>query len=93
MISLRAHFDGKVIVPDEPVELPADRELLIDVRYKETTVEFAHRVALDHEFDIANIGIDEFLEDVAAARTANARRIVDTPDDGLGWPFLRATVG
>lgn len=29
---LRAHFDGKVIVPDEPVDLPANSPLEIEVR-------------------------------------------------------------
>jgi hypothetical protein len=29
---LRAHFDGKVIVPDEPVDLPRDCALEVEVR-------------------------------------------------------------
>lgn len=29
---LRAHFDGKSIVPNEPLELPEDQELEIEVR-------------------------------------------------------------
>jgi hypothetical protein len=29
--TLRAHFDGKVIVPDEPVELPVGQPLRIEV--------------------------------------------------------------
>jgi hypothetical protein len=32
MTSLRAHFDGRVLVPDEPVDLPRDRVLEIEVR-------------------------------------------------------------
>jgi len=31
MTKLRAHFDGKVLVPDEPVDLPLNRELEIHV--------------------------------------------------------------
>ena len=31
-ISIRAHFDGKVIVPDEPVDLPVDAALDVEVR-------------------------------------------------------------
>jgi hypothetical protein len=31
MIELRGHFDGRVIVPDEPVELPRDRALIVRV--------------------------------------------------------------
>ncbi|HMB95773.1 MAG TPA: hypothetical protein VKK61_07015 [Tepidisphaeraceae bacterium] len=30
--TLTAHFDGKVIVPNAPVDLPMDTELIIDVR-------------------------------------------------------------
>jgi hypothetical protein len=31
MTKLRAHFDGKVLIPVEPVDLPTDRELEIEV--------------------------------------------------------------
>ena len=31
-VSIRAHFDGKVIVPDEPVDLPVNAALEVDVR-------------------------------------------------------------
>jgi len=31
-MTLRAHFDGKVIVPDEPVDLPVDAPLEVEVR-------------------------------------------------------------
>src|SRR4051812_50216066 len=32
MTTLRAHFDGRFIVPDEPVDLPRDRTLEVQVR-------------------------------------------------------------
>jgi hypothetical protein len=32
--SIAAHFDGKVIIPDEPVELPVGEELQIQVTIK-----------------------------------------------------------
>ncbi|HUO09566.1 MAG TPA: hypothetical protein VM008_14750 [Phycisphaerae bacterium] len=32
MTTLKAHFDGHVIVPDEPVDLPMGRTLEIQVR-------------------------------------------------------------
>lgn len=32
VISIRAHFDGKTIVPDEPVNLPANTALVINIR-------------------------------------------------------------
>jgi hypothetical protein len=31
MIAVQAHFDGKVIVPDEPVELPKGQALTIHI--------------------------------------------------------------
>jgi hypothetical protein len=30
-MTIKAHFDGKVFVPDEPVDLPADREVVLRV--------------------------------------------------------------
>lgn len=32
MMTLRAHFDGRVLVPEEPVDLPRNHTLEIDVR-------------------------------------------------------------
>jgi len=31
MISIRAHFDGKVFVPDEPVSLPTDESVTLHI--------------------------------------------------------------
>ena len=31
MVALRGHFDGKVIVPDEPVTLPVGQPLIVRV--------------------------------------------------------------
>jgi hypothetical protein len=31
MVQLRAHFDGRVIVPDEPVNLPPNQPLTVQV--------------------------------------------------------------
>lgn len=31
-MTIRAHFDGKVLVPDEPVSLPVGKPLDVDVR-------------------------------------------------------------
>jgi hypothetical protein len=31
MVTLNAHFDGKVIVPDEPLNLPANQKVRISV--------------------------------------------------------------
>jgi len=32
-LTVRAHFDGKAIVPNEPLDLPQDRELEVEVRF------------------------------------------------------------
>lgn len=40
--TISAHFDGKVIIPDEPVELPVGRSLQLVVELSaETTARFA----------------------------------------------------
>jgi hypothetical protein len=31
-LTFKAHFDGKVIVPDEPVDLPVDQPLEVELR-------------------------------------------------------------
>lgn len=37
-LSIRAHFDGKVIVPDEPVNLPVNAALEVEVRPRATFI-------------------------------------------------------
>lgn len=36
MITIRCHFDGKTLVPDEPVELPEGEELVAHVERRAT---------------------------------------------------------
>ena len=31
MVEIRAHFDGRALIPDQPVELPRDRTLIVQV--------------------------------------------------------------
>jgi hypothetical protein len=31
VLTIRAHFDGRVIVPDEPLDLPVDQVLRVDL--------------------------------------------------------------
>ena len=38
MTTLRGHFDGKVIVPTEPVNLPENEELIIHVEPAQQTL-------------------------------------------------------
>lgn len=35
-ISIKAHFDGKTIVPDEPVNLQANESIIIDIHRQHT---------------------------------------------------------
>jgi len=39
MVAIKGHFDGKVIVPDGPVDLPKDRPLLLHVEVAEPRTE------------------------------------------------------
>ena len=36
MVSIKAHFDGEAIIPDEPVDLPRGRALVVDIREAES---------------------------------------------------------
>ncbi len=38
-ISIHGHFDGKVIVPDEPVNLPVNQPLIIDIQQRQSEAE------------------------------------------------------
>jgi hypothetical protein len=31
-MTIRAHFNGKVIVPDEPLDLPANQALILEIK-------------------------------------------------------------
>jgi hypothetical protein len=31
MVAIKGHFDGKVIVPDEPLDLPANQRLVVHI--------------------------------------------------------------
>jgi len=58
-IRVRAHFDGKVIVPDEPVDLPVGQELEAELHIerpgKEEEDDFARRRVALHR--IASHGV------------------------------------
>ncbi|MDQ3813577.1 MAG: hypothetical protein M3347_06465 [Armatimonadota bacterium] len=34
-VVIQAHFDGKVIVPDEPVDLPLNQPLIVELKLEE----------------------------------------------------------
>ena len=42
MVAIRGHFDGKVFIPDEPVDLPANRPLVLHVEVPSETHEVVH---------------------------------------------------
>ena len=71
MTKLIAHFDGKVIVPDEPIDLPMNERLVIHVETekKATTlkemIELAAQIGFSKQ-DIAemNAAIEEDCERV-----------------------------
>ena len=42
MVSIKAHFDGRAIIPDEPVDLPKDRTLVVQIRETDTTEPESH---------------------------------------------------
>ncbi len=46
-IVIRAHFDGKVIVPDEPVDLPVNQPLEFDLRQAPKTLPWDPEKAKD----------------------------------------------
>lgn len=37
MVAIKCHFDGKVFVPDEPVEFPRDRKLIVHIEPDESS--------------------------------------------------------
>src|SRR5689334_10655531 len=47
MVAIKGHFDGRVIVPDEPVNWPANQRLIIHVEpILERTIDFLSWVGL-----------------------------------------------
>jgi hypothetical protein len=66
-MTLRAHFDGKVIVPDEPVDLPANSSLEIEVRTASSQPK-AKKFRMKNGIALArNDGVKMTAEEVAAA--------------------------
>jgi hypothetical protein len=50
MTAIKAHFDGKVFVPDEPVDFPVDRPIILHVEAvlpDASAAETARRLAED----------------------------------------------
>jgi hypothetical protein len=47
MISIQAHFDGKVIVPHDPVDLPRDQALIVRIEPVPESVPAGEESCLD----------------------------------------------
>jgi len=56
-VTIRAHFDGRVIVPDEPVELPVGEPLEVELK----------PIAVTREGFDRNLTVDERLQRLASA--------------------------
>ena len=69
------------------VENPQHSWQPLDIRIDS---ELAHAIALDPEFDLCNVDLEEFLADVKAASFAKGHAVVDRSPDALKWPLLRA---
>ena len=66
-MTLRAHFDGKVIIPDEPVDLPANSSLEIEVRTTRHTPKHT-KFKLKNGIPLArNDGVTMTAEEVTSA--------------------------
>lgn len=44
MIAIKAHYDGKYLVPDEPLELPRGKPLLVQVEIARDSASLQKRV-------------------------------------------------
>jgi hypothetical protein len=62
LIAINAHYDGRVIVPDEPVDLPANQALVVRIEKKEPDQPVARESALAwlaaHPIDDAELPSD-----------------------------------
>jgi hypothetical protein len=47
MIAINAHFDGSVIVPDEPIDLPLDEALIVRIEPVQSSAPSAPDSALN----------------------------------------------
>ena len=47
MIAVKAHFDGKVIVPEEPVDLPMGQPLVVKIKVLKKSKKPEKKSALD----------------------------------------------
>jgi hypothetical protein len=58
MLAIKGHFDGKVIVPDEPLDLPANQRVVVHIEAVEGKVAGALDWIADHAVDDLAIPAD-----------------------------------
>ena len=46
MIAINAHYDGRVIIPDEPINLPPNQALVVRIETKDVDQSLARESAL-----------------------------------------------
>lgn len=76
-MTIRAHFNGTVIVPDEPVNLPVDKPLDVDVREAGNGVSPEVAAAMQASKD----------PKVRAARRAALERFIALGETGTNIPL------
>jgi hypothetical protein len=70
-VTIRAHYDGKVIVPDEPVELPVNQPLHVELKLRRDA----------DELPVSELSIEERLRRLA--RFAGRLTGPTIPDEAL----------
>jgi hypothetical protein len=84
--AIRAHFDGKFIIPDEPVNLPSNQPLTVSVRSPAEAAQCNQRVRYsgDNGQFAGDSGIAEVIELTRrmfpGAATAELRRDPEDPE-------------
>lgn len=67
-MTLRAHFDGKSLIPEEPIDLPANVSVEIEINQTSRRSSKPKRVKRGNEFPLArNDGVVMTSEEVATA--------------------------
>ncbi len=64
MRAIKAHFDGRVIIPDEPVEFPRDRTLLIHVQKSPASVAPKARLTARELLNSGMVGLWRDRQDI-----------------------------
>lgn len=80
MVRMNGHFDGKVIVPDEPVNLPLNQRLRIDVEVVTPNIQ-ANGTAIAEAFERAKKQFTKEDLDAMDAAHEECERIEESDED------------